>query len=609
MKSGMNRCLIPGIAALALCAPIAAPAQETRGSIRGTVRSGERPVADARITIVHLPSGTTTRGRTGRNGAFVADGLRVGGPFAVTVEAAGFEQLMIRDVALEAGAPLRLPIAIATEQQMLASVAGLRTAVLRDGPGTVFGRAEIDAIGSIARDPGDVLRRAPLAGSQAIVAGDGVRGFGTVPLDAVEEVALKPAPYDIGSGALSGAAADVVLRAGDNRFAGSGFARSGDLAGDAGGGGFGGFLSGPIARDRLFFAVSHEQRRGGRSSARLDWNVAEGQRASASYRRTDGAARVDAGAIQLDSDWSDAVSSGARLTAGRARFGGVVRESVGGEFALRWRAGDHAVKALVAHRKATLIRYSSGGQDGRTRLSATSAALQDDWAISRVWTVSYGMRMEESGQGGSAIQPRFALTWQPRRRLVVRGGIGRFGGEDLDLRRAAGWRSSLSLDYTLDLGPFGDGWRFGGDLLRVTGVRIPLDPVARTRSAAVARVGTEWDFGLAANLSYTFADAGDGSRLVARRGYKVALDYVQAFVGAHRTHFGLFAERAGGMWLDLHLDQEVPAPTGVEMRLFADVENLFARIDPDRPEDPDGYGEAEARPMSRTIRLGAKMTF
>ena len=73
----MNRCLIPGIAALALCAPLAA--QETRGSIRGTVRSGERPVADARITIVHLPSGTITRGRTGGSGAFVADGLRVGG--------------------------------------------------------------------------------------------------------------------------------------------------------------------------------------------------------------------------------------------------------------------------------------------------------------------------------------------------------------------------------------------------------------------------------------------------------------------------------------------------------------------------------------------------
>src|SRR3712207_5433056 len=100
-------------AAAAIVAPAAAYAQETTSVIRGDVTAGGSPLADAQVVITHVPSGTTSRTTTNSDGSFNASGLRVGGPYTVTVTAAGHESASVTDISLTAGEPFRVPIELA----------------------------------------------------------------------------------------------------------------------------------------------------------------------------------------------------------------------------------------------------------------------------------------------------------------------------------------------------------------------------------------------------------------------------------------------------------------------------------------------------------------
>lgn len=79
-----------GCAIAALIAPPAVQAQETTSAIRGSVVSDTgAPIVGATVTIIHTPSGTRSVQTTDNTGGFNANGLRIGGPYSVTVVAAG----------------------------------------------------------------------------------------------------------------------------------------------------------------------------------------------------------------------------------------------------------------------------------------------------------------------------------------------------------------------------------------------------------------------------------------------------------------------------------------------------------------------------------------
>ena len=65
-------------------------AEQTTGVIRGSVidESGN-PVSGASVQIIHTPSGSKSSTSTGNSGAFYSRGLRLGGPFKITVTKSG----------------------------------------------------------------------------------------------------------------------------------------------------------------------------------------------------------------------------------------------------------------------------------------------------------------------------------------------------------------------------------------------------------------------------------------------------------------------------------------------------------------------------------------
>ena len=76
------------IAALA-AAPVFAQSATSAGVGGVVIGSDGQPVTNAEVTIVHVESGTTSRVTTDASGRYSARGLRVGGPYEITITKAG----------------------------------------------------------------------------------------------------------------------------------------------------------------------------------------------------------------------------------------------------------------------------------------------------------------------------------------------------------------------------------------------------------------------------------------------------------------------------------------------------------------------------------------
>ncbi len=300
----MRNFLACGVAALSVSTVLVAPAyaQETTSSVRGTVESEGSVVAGATVTVVHDPSGTTSTSTTDASGSFSANGLRVGGPFTITVEAPGYETAQVTDLYLQAGQPFRLPIALEKQTEIVVTASSIRRATeTSNGPITALNREDVEGVASINRDVRDLARRDPFAtidltNSRTIeIAGnngrlnrfsvDGVAfgddfglnngglptARGPVPLEAIEQFSVKVAPFDITEGNFQGGAINVVLRSGGNRFRGAGFftytndnlngdrIKGQNVALDFSSKQYGGIISGPIIKNKLFFMFGYEK--------------------------------------------------------------------------------------------------------------------------------------------------------------------------------------------------------------------------------------------------------------------------------------------------------------------------------------------------------------
>lgn len=320
----MRTNLFLGVAAVALVMPVAATAQETTSAIRGTVTAGGTPVAGATVTIVNVPTGTTSTTTTDANGGFSSTGLRPGGPYTVSVAAAGYQGAQVTDIQTVVAQSFELPIELTAAttadagegEEIVISAARLPNArTVSQGPATVLNADDIANIASLNRDIRDLSRRDPFArlddtptGGRAIsFAGQNARynrftvdgvpitdNFGLnadglpsrrspIPFDAIGQFQAQVAPYDVRQGNFQGGAINIILKSGTNDFHGTGFyARSGDeFVGKRTSNGpgipngraavpnfkidnFGAELSGPIIRDKLFFMVAGERLRGGR---------------------------------------------------------------------------------------------------------------------------------------------------------------------------------------------------------------------------------------------------------------------------------------------------------------------------------------------------------
>jgi len=291
-----------GLMTLAVAMSTAVYAQETSGGLHGSVMSGGAPAANTAITILHEPSGTRRTTATNADGVFDARGLRVGGPYTITIGKRAYSGIFVDlgktvDFAADLSAPVEEVAAVEV-------VAGRRDNT--QGPKTVLSADDIQSVVTITRDVRDIARRDALVSQDVSgarsganqggisIAGsnprfnritvDGVSAQdnyglaqgglttnrGPVNIDAVQQVIIAAVPTDVENGDFTGGAINLVLKSGSNTMHGSAFVNylnEGMIGKHIGSvrvapvvtqRSFGGFLSGPIVQDKLFFALSYE---------------------------------------------------------------------------------------------------------------------------------------------------------------------------------------------------------------------------------------------------------------------------------------------------------------------------------------------------------------
>lgn len=275
----------------------------TTASINGFVSDSDGgPLPGANVVAVHEPSGTRYGAATRENGVFNLPNLKIGGPYSITVSFVGYNDRKEEGFYLNIGQTLKFDFELVSESVELGEliVTGEIDNVLnssRTGAETFINPDEIIALPSIKRSTRDLTRLDPRSDGNFSFGGknwlynnvsvdgsyfnnpfgldDPAPGGQTnaepLPYDAIEQVQVSLAPFDVREGGFTGAGINTVTKSGTNDFKGSvyTFFRNESMQGDKVGdielnvpdlsyNQYGFTVSGPIIKNKLFFFVNGE---------------------------------------------------------------------------------------------------------------------------------------------------------------------------------------------------------------------------------------------------------------------------------------------------------------------------------------------------------------
>jgi hypothetical protein len=282
---------------------IIASAQVTTSNIKGLILDdlGE-PMLGANVVAVHTPTGTKYGAATNEDGRFNMLNLRVGGPYVITVSYIGFKEQELKDVFLSLGQTYNVSLKMIADSQALDEivVSVERNGVFgndRTGAETNVGRRELTRLPTISRSAADFYRIEPSAsggsfggrndqfnnfsldgaifnnpfGLDAATPG-GQTDAQPISLDAIDQIQVSTAPYDVTQSGFTGASVNAVTKSGTNDFYGTvyGFFRNEDLTGgkirgedlvkpDLRQNQYGISIGGPIVKNKLFFFANFER--------------------------------------------------------------------------------------------------------------------------------------------------------------------------------------------------------------------------------------------------------------------------------------------------------------------------------------------------------------
>lgn len=299
-------------AAVALSVGLAtsAMAQQTSSGLKGNITTPQgTPAVGTEITVRHVPSGTVRTVTIGANGQFSLSGLRVGGPYEIVIDSTEFEDTRVTEVFLSVGEPTTFNYQLAPRDNVeVIEVTSSQIASFafgQTGPAAIFGRDDLENAPAINRDIKDLVRIDPRIyidesfndGIQCAGASprfnsltlDGMRlndNFGlnsngypteSIPFsyDAIEQVAVELAPFDVEYGGFTACNINAVTKSGTNEITGGLFFdyTSDSFSGDSIEGRdfpqgnfteerYGFNVGLPIIKDTLFFFGAYEKKEG-----------------------------------------------------------------------------------------------------------------------------------------------------------------------------------------------------------------------------------------------------------------------------------------------------------------------------------------------------------
>src|SRR5580765_521763 len=259
MKWSRIVCAIGVLFALAASTTPSAAQGVTTAAVTGVVKDAQGAVIPgATIVAVHVPSGTTYEAVTQSDGRFTLPGMRVGGPYKVTASLPGFSSEEKGGLALNLGVSqdLEFTLKVANVAETI-TVVGQSDPVFssgRTGAATAVLREDLATLPTISGRITDITRLTPQYGGSGTFAGQDNRannvtvdgsyfnnsfglgvttggigdrtGVAPISLEAIEQIQVNVAPYDVRQGNFVGAGVNTVTRSGTNTFTASTYYRT-----------------------------------------------------------------------------------------------------------------------------------------------------------------------------------------------------------------------------------------------------------------------------------------------------------------------------------------------------------------------------------------------
>ena len=283
--------------------------QVTTSGISGKVTAEGELLIGATVQAVHEPSGTTYGTVTNADGRYSLQGMRTGGPYTVEVSYVGFQKAVYKNITLQLGETYLLDVKLTASLSLDEVVVTASKAALfnsqKTGAAQNFNQSQIQATPSVSRSIFDVTKMNPLgvntasgmsfAGSSnkynsfqidGITNNDvfglsssgtngGQAGANPISLEAIEEIQVVIAPYDVRQGGFTGGGINAITKSGTNTFHGSAYwyynnenfygktpgkdAKERKKLGDQSSATYGFTLGGLIVKDKLFFFANYER--------------------------------------------------------------------------------------------------------------------------------------------------------------------------------------------------------------------------------------------------------------------------------------------------------------------------------------------------------------
>ncbi|MCO6493977.1 MAG: carboxypeptidase regulatory-like domain-containing protein [Phaeodactylibacter sp.] len=280
-------------------------AQVTTATLTGLIVDDEgNPLDAATVVAIHLPSGTQYGTTTREDGRFTLPNLRVGGPYTVEANYLGYDPGKVEGIFLSLAQKLTVDLdlkssALELEEVVVQANADPLLNSDRTGAATNITSDQLRRLPTISRSAADYYRLTPSSDGNSFAGrNDQFNNFSLngsifnnpfgldaatpggqtdaqpISLDAIDQITVSVAPYDVTQAGFTGASIDAVTKSGTNDFSGTvfGFYRNQDMTGSKVSGtdivvpelrqfqaGFS--LGGPIIRNKLFFFVNAEVER------------------------------------------------------------------------------------------------------------------------------------------------------------------------------------------------------------------------------------------------------------------------------------------------------------------------------------------------------------
>jgi hypothetical protein len=278
-------------------------AQVTTSSMSGRVTDSKETLIGATVKATHEPSGTTYGAVTNSEGRFLIQGMRTGGPYRVEILYLGYGDYVRNNIYLQLGETYVLNGQLSESDQLLNEIVitaqGSKFAGDKIGSMTNINSRDMALVPTLNRSLSDYTKLSPYASGSGSFGGrpayatnisvDGANfnnNFGLnsnpmpgpspsssdpISMDAIEEIQVAVAPYDVRQSNFTGAGVNMVTKSGTNTMHGSAyfFFRNQDMNGkkirdreltinESERQVYGVTLGGPIIKNKLFYFISGE---------------------------------------------------------------------------------------------------------------------------------------------------------------------------------------------------------------------------------------------------------------------------------------------------------------------------------------------------------------